>query len=235
MILAESSQSPRTHTHTHTHARTEGSEEQLERRIPAQLMHNKEREPNQTISKQAGKVKQNSSSRCCEAPNTGAFSPDPGPPLPRDGSTTRPTWPASPEQTLITERLIDQSYSVSLPFFSGPEWKISCLFFFVCLLVFIYFILGQRVSELLWQLHCHQSVSVGCICLIQKCFSWVEWILINKTTGCEMHLIEISVALSVTWGLLVWKHQPVWDKVVVEQCGSTMALWLPLLVDVQTM
>lgn len=55
---------------------TQRSEKRLERRIPAQLMHNTEREPNKTISKQAGKVKQNSSSRCREAPNAGVFSPD---------------------------------------------------------------------------------------------------------------------------------------------------------------
>lgn len=68
--------SPQTQHEPVSHTHTQRSEKRLERRIPAQLMHNMEREPNKTISKQAGKVKQNSSSRCREAPNTGAFSPD---------------------------------------------------------------------------------------------------------------------------------------------------------------
>lgn len=59
------------HTHTHTEVR-EAARETHSRTINAQY----ECEPNKTISKQAGKVKQNSSSRCREAPNAGAFSPD---------------------------------------------------------------------------------------------------------------------------------------------------------------
>lgn len=67
---------PQTQHEPASHTHTQRSEKRLERRIPAQLMHNTERVPNKTISKQAGKVKQNSSSRCREAPNAGAFSPD---------------------------------------------------------------------------------------------------------------------------------------------------------------
>lgn len=137
MILAEFTTTPSTHTNAETHAHTQRSGEQLERRIPAQLMHNKEHKPNQTISKQAGKVKQNSSSRCCEAPNTGVFSPDPGPPLPRDGSTTRPTWPASPEQTLITERLRWVELQL-LSRFLSRAWMKNKMLVFLCLFVSLY-------------------------------------------------------------------------------------------------